>query len=413
MKQLSLFFFISFAVAKAVAQPILSTGGKAMPREWIDSVTGHKVIRLTDRAGENMSFYFHNDPFVGNDMIFYGTDRLPAGEMRTDQKQEIYNSNSRNRQIYKVNLRTQKVEQLTHQQNPMNGEIVGKKRKEVFYQIKDSVFSTHLYTQKTRLVYVFPEGFKGGITTINADNTLIGGVWSSDAEKELLKKNPEKSSYFNVIYEARLPRTLFTINVETGVLQKIYSDSAWLNHVQFSPSDPKLLMFCHEGPWHKVNRIWTIRIDGGIPQLMHQRTMPMEIAGHEWISTDGSMLWYDLQQPRSVKFYVAGVSLNGGNAKKYELTRNEWSIHYNCTQDQKLFCGDGGDSGQVAKALNGRWIYLFHPQEGKFSSEQLVDMRHHNYKLEPNVHFSPDAKWIIFRANFEGTTQVYAVSVKK
>ena len=46
-------------------------------------------------------------------------------------------------------------------------------------------------------------------------------------------------------------------------------------------------------------------------------------------------------------------------------------------------------------------------------SERLVDMQHHNYKTEPNVHFSPDGKWIIFRATFEGHTDVYAVEVKK
>jgi oligogalacturonide lyase len=46
-------------------------------------------------------------------------------------------------------------------------------------------------------------------------------------------------------------------------------------------------------------------------------------------------------------------------------------------------------------------------------SEKLVEMKHHNYKLEPNVHFSPDGKWVIFRANFEGSTQVYAVSIQK
>jgi len=28
------------------------------------------------------------------------------------------------------------------------------------------------------------------------------------------------------------------------------------------------------------------------------------------------------------------------------------------------------------------------------------------------VHFSPDDKWIIFRANFEGESNVYAVEVK-
>ena len=40
-------------------------------------------------------------------------------------------------------------------------------------------------------------------------------------------------------------------------------------------------------------------------------------------------------------------------------------------------------------------------------------MKAHGYKLEPNVHFTPDGKWIVFRANFEGTEQVYAVEVAK
>lgn len=38
-------------------------------------------------------------------------------------------------------------------------------------------------------------------------------------------------------------------------------------------------------------------------------------------------------------------------------------------------------------------------------------MKYHGYKLEPNVHFSPDDKWIIFRANFEGIENVYAVEI--
>ncbi|MBD0288023.1 MAG: hypothetical protein ICV79_21745, partial [Flavisolibacter sp.] len=49
----------------------------------------------------------------------------------------------------------------------------------------------------------------------------------------------------------------------------------------------------------------------------------------------------------------------------------------------------------------------------KFTSERLVNMKHHGYKLEPNVHFSPDGKWVIFRANFEGEEEVYAVEVKR
>jgi oligogalacturonide lyase len=406
------FPFCFFSFATAFAQPVLETGGQKMPDEWIDKSTGHKVIRLTRREGNNMSFYFHKNPFIGNKMIFYGTDYLyTAGN--DSVKQETGNIPARNKQLYSVDLNTLKVEQLTHQSPPMNGEIVAKKNRLVYYQIKDSVFATNIDSKKTKLVYVFPADFKAGITTLNSDETLLAGAWSSDKEKEIFRNNPNKSDYFNLIYEAREPRTLFTVNVKTGELKKIFTDSAWLNHVQFSPADPNLLMFCHEGPWHKVDRIWTIDIKTGKVKLMHKRTMPMEIAGHESFEPDGKKIWFDLQMPRGQKFYLAGVDVKTGAETRYSLTRNEWSIHFTISPDQKFFAGDGGDPRQVAKAPDGEWLYLFTPSGDSLHAEKLVDMKHHNYKLEPNVHFSPDGQWIIFRANFEGHTDVYAVEIKK
>lgn len=404
-----LYLFSSFH--SLFAQPVLETGSQKMPNEWIDKDTRHKVIKLTRREGSNMSFYFHNNPFVGSKMIFYGTD--PQNSLKNDSvKQETGNITAGNKQLYSVDLTTLKVEQLTFQHAPMNGEIVAPKNHLVYYQVKDSVFSTNVDTKQTKLVYVFPADFKAGITTLNSDETLLAGAWSSDKEKEILRNNPNKSSYFNLIYEAREPRTLFTVNVKTGELKKLFTDSAWLNHVQFSPTDPRLLMFCHEGPWHKVDRIWTINIDSKEVKLMHKRTMDMEIAGHEWFAADGKTIWYDLQQPRSVAFFVSGTDVTTGKEKKYSLARDEWSIHFNTTKDQRMFCGDGGNAGQVAKAKDGMWIYLFKPSGGKFLSEKLVNMKHHNYSLEPNVHFSPDEKWIIFRANFEGEANVYAVQLE-
>jgi oligogalacturonide lyase len=413
MKQKLVFTFFLYLLmgSEVLGQEIMATGGKPMPASWIDSATGHLVKRLTIKAGDNLSFYFHNNPFVGNEMVFYGTDNIPTSQKDANFKQESYNLNSKNKQLFKLNLSSGKIEQLTKQVLPMNGEILGRKSKQVFYQIKDSIFSTHIETKRTRLIYVFPPDFKGSMTCLNASEKLLGGVWSGDAEKELFKKYPNKSSYFDVIYDAHLPRTLFTINIETGQLQKVFTDSAWLNHVQFSPTDPNLMMFCHEGPWHKVDRIWTIDIEKRVPVKMHTRTMDMEIAGHEWFSKDGSMIWYDLQTPRSKLFFIAGVSLITGERKKFSIQRDEWSIHFNANKDQSVFCGDGGDPRQVARASDGQWIYLFKPNGDKMNVEKLVEMKNHNYKLEPNVHFSPDEEWVIFRANFEGSTQVYAVSI--
>jgi len=394
--------------------PTLETGGqKPMPAEWIDKDTHHRVVRLTDINRSNLSFYFHNNPFTGNRMVYYSS--AATGQLATDRvkKVETYNGNARDKQIYIVDLATRKSEPVTHQPQPMNGEILGKKGKNVYYQVKDSVFTTDVNTKQTRLIYIFPADFKASITTVNADETLLAGAWATDKEKEILKNNPNKSDYFNLIYEAHQLRTLFTINTQTGQLTKLFSDTSWLNHVQFSSTDPNLLMFCHEGPWHKVDRIWTIELDTKKVKLMHKRTVDMEIAGHEWFSPDGKIIYYDLQQPRGANFFVSGTNVKTGEEKKYALIRNEWSVHFNISPNQQLFCGDGGDPGQVAKAPDGMYIYLFRPEGNTFSSEKLVNMKHHNYHLEPNVHFSPDGKWIIFRANFEGIEQVYAAEIKK
>lgn len=393
MKQ-QLFALLSIVSLSATAQPVLETGSKKpMPETWIDATTKHTVVRLTNKPGNNASFYFHNNPFVGNKMVFYSTDSIHG------------------RQLYTVDLTTHKLDQITHQASPMNGEIVSAKGHDIYYQIKDSIFVTNIDTKDTKLVYVFPADFKATVTTVNANETLLAGYRSSDAEREIYRKNPEKHDYFQKIYDAHLPRTLFTIDLNSKQMKRIFTDSAWLNHVQFSSTDPDLLMFCHEGPWHKVDRIWTIDVKSGKVQLMHKRTMDMEIAGHEWFSSDGKTIWFDQQLPRGTNFYVGGVNVKTLQEKKYKLDRNEWSVHFTTSPDQKLFAGDGGDPGQVAKAPDGMYIYLFNPEGDHFKATKLVNMKNHHYKLEPNVHFSPDGKWIIFRANFEGEEEVYAVKI--
>ena len=50
---------------------------------------------------------------------------------------------------------------------------------------------------------------------------------------------------------------------------------------------------------------------------------------------------------------------------------------------------------------------------GYFKSERLVDLSNHDYSLEPNLTFTPNAKWIVFRSNMHGTPHTYAVEIAK
>jgi oligogalacturonide lyase len=172
-----------------------------------------------------------------------------------------------------------------------------------------------------------------------------------------------------------------------------------------------------------------IHTDGTHNTLVHKRTMAMEIAGHEFWGLDGETIWYDWQYPRGEDFFLAGMNLKTGQRTAFHLQRDEWSIHFNLTKDLDLFCGDGGDHGQVAKSNNGTWIELFHPetykitpdtlnepgfwQPGVFHSEHLVNMSHHYYREEPNVRFSPDKKMVIFTSNMFGPSYVFGAEVEK
>ena len=73
--------------------------------------------------------------------------------------------------------------------------------------------------------------------------------------------------------------------------------------------------------------------------------------------------------------------------------------------------GDGGARNSVARSPNGHWIFRFDLDGDRLKSTKLVNLKNHNYNLEPNIHFSPDDRYIIFRANFEGAENVYAVEL--
>jgi hypothetical protein len=48
------------------------------------------------------------------------------------------------------------------------------------------------------------------------------------------------------------------------------------------------------------------------------------------------------------------------------------------------------------RELPTEWIDI-----GHFKSERLVNPAKHNYTLEPNVTFSPDMKWVVFRSRLK------------
>ena len=205
---------------------------------------------------------------------------------------------------------------------------------------------------------------------------------------------------------AKLPMTMFTIDLKTGKLATLLEHSTdWLNHLQFSPTDPTQLMYCHEGSWQMVDRIWTIRTDATQNQLIHRRTMENEIAGHEWWGGDGNTVFYQLHFPRGGRVsFIASYNVESKQRVWLQYNPDESSIHDNSSPDGKLYCGDGdthrrGSSSSSARPspTRGPWGKNL-IKGGYLQAEKLVNMSKQNYRLETNPSFMPPE---VYRFPFE------------
>ena len=428
-----LFLTLTWASLRVFAADAPGTNAPApvAPSDWIDPATGHRVIRLSPDTGGS-SLYFHQHTYTpeGDKIIIDTRDGVATVDLTT------------------LGVSRPKVEIVAP--GARGAVATAWRTREVYIRRTNTLIAVNLDTKAERKVITFPPqvGGRGGLA-INADETLVVGI-GPDPEGKTIPRTPPPNGMGGSLqgnWAAGTPKMIYTIDIKTGEVKVIHRENDWSNHLQCSPTDPLQILWCHEGPWHFNDRTWTIRADGSPARLLHERTMNMEIEGHEFFAADGKSVWFDLQTPKSGVFWLAGVDLATGHRTWYNLQRNEWSVHYNRSPDGKLFAGDGGGPSSVAARSmdgqyldppgNGQWIYLFRPvmsagksapvmadgkllssgkdliDVGYFKSERLVDLSKHDYSLEPNLTFTPNGKWIIFRSNMHGLTHTYAVEIAK
>lgn len=447
------------------------------PTDWIDPKTGHRIIRLSSEPGSS-TLYFHDNSYSekGDKYIF----NSPSGIMMVDlttlgsgpvkaelavpsaggaymarHTRELYftkvapGGGGRGRRGGGQGRNGQGAPGANGQAAPTaapapNGAASPESGASAARTGAFGGGEVYAYNFDTKEIRRVPNASR---TLINSDETftmtkIIGedptGKVKAPPHREPLpqlqrmfpgKKMEDltKDQQYSVTKEDGLARRavnptsqaiVFT-NLKTGKSETVGYQYGDINHMQFSPTDPNMLLFCHEGTWHEVDRIWTIKTDGSDMQLRHKRTMDMEIAGHEFWSFDGKTIWFDLQTPRSQDFWIGGVNIDTGKETRYHITQDTWGVHFNVSRDNQLFMSDGGDPTQVAYSQNGMWMNLFRVQpDATVKNERLVDMSKHNYVtgqggIEPNGSISPDNKWVIFSGNMYGVRHVYAVEIAK
>ncbi len=408
-KALPLLFLLTAFVGNAsgegaAAWPPKGAGGC----EWIDKSTGHRGVLLSRREGASWGFYFHQNPFTesGDKMAFMG-------------------AMDKGRCAFTIDLKSREIRQVTSVDT--NFEVVAPKGRVLYYISGDSVLSTQLDSLETREVAKIPHHYTFGRgLSVNGDETVLAGCYCLGEEKYYQSGMP-RDEWIKAIWKAKLPNAIYTIDIATGRINEFYHENEWLGHVQFSPTAPTLIEFCHEGPGHELDRMWMIRSDGTGLRKAYEKKCRQELNTHEFWTPDGSKIWSDFQTPCALakalpffyaltfpRFHLASVDARTLEMKRFPVKMRHASRHFNISPDETMFCGDG-EGGRFCLCPSRKWIFLYRIDGDKLRVSKLCSMAGHNWKTgpEPNVHFTPDGKWIVFQSDVTGVSQVYAVEVAR
>jgi oligogalacturonide lyase len=355
--------------------------------DFVDPVTGHRIVRLSRLENGGASFYFTQNEFNcrGNKLVFANA-HAPLG-----------------RWLYSIDLETFDIQPLASSEAPIM-EVVARKRNEVLYLGSDGTLrATNLDTHATRSIAQLPASVAG--FTINLDETLIAGIYN-DGLADYKSQYP--TTWFQQYFDAHRVSYLFTVDADSGALKRIHQENNWLDHVQFSPSDPHLLMFDHQGPPDSVtDPMWLIDATGTTaPRSLYTKTVTGEYVSHEFWSPDGRWVYFDHQVPWGGSYFIGGIEVATGTMGGYPIAQADWGLHYNISHDGSLFASDGDDSSR-------KTLLLYRIVNRSLQVEPLADLSASDYGFQPNVHFTADDKWVAYMTSQGFHEEIYAVSVAK
>ncbi len=373
---------------------------------WVDPATGHRVVHISRLPGrDSASLYFHQNSFTaaGDKMVFLHSGQEPGIAIYT-----LGLNGS-------ASIGTGRTTRIANVPGRFLGyPVIGPKSREVYYFSGQSIMATNLDTLRTRIIAELPrdwdftpQSLQG--LTLNSDETVLAGTETPGAANVYMAPataGAPREDSVTATWKAKLPSFLFTVDVPTGRMKIILRGTDWYDHVQFSPTDPNLLMFAHEGPGDKVDRIWTIHTDGSGVTNVRPRQVQGEVAGHEFWGRDGKTIWFK-DELLGRQNRLIGRNITTGRETVYTVPAESVSMHYTLSHDGRLFAGDGGHANPA--------IYLYTPGgNGELRAEELCRIPGNDYKRrEPSAFFTPDDKWVVFSSNESGTTQIYAVSAGK
>ncbi|MHA6485020.1 oligogalacturonate lyase family protein [Paenibacillus sp. strain BS8-2] len=373
-----------------------------------DAVTGKLVTRLTSDGVLSHHPYFYNRIFTSQ-----GSGLLFA------TRHEGVSS------LHLMNLESGESRQLTDGQDIMAFSAnLSPGERWLYYVRGQSIVRTCMEDLHEETVYTTQEGW------LAYDNPGMGADGEYMVTVEMKEEDRIEThggwSAFEAQWEARPHCRIVRIHLATGRSEVMYEERCWLGHPQLRPGDCDTIMYCHEGPAHKVDsRVWLLREGKGISARPQS---PGEMISHEYWHPDGTAIAYVYRTQRNEGWSSSAVV----DPLTYRPITNEAELkqqirlldpdtlqervvmdcspycHFISNDDHSLIVGDGQTEHEG-------YLYLADPATGRETVLCGHGSSWRSYGTTQDAHphpvFTPDGKHVVFTSDRDGLPAVYMVEL--
>lgn len=395
---------------------------KIEQKEFKDATTGIKLIRITDNNANYDRPYFTSNQFSedGKYTIFVsdfsGTSRVKNNDAPAIGKIGFG-------ELFLLNLFTGKTLQVTQGEAIKMGHgahaIINTKGSKAYYYSNEYVKEVDLTTLECHELMKIPYIYNFHSFSLTNDGRYL--AFSVVEEVPLITASfhdpfSESAPGARERFFKEPSSLIIRYDLLNNTAETIFGGHHRITHTSFLPNDGNKLIFCHDGPWHLVQRMWTIDIikDEVKPLFVQQKNL--EGVVHEFVTPNGRIgAQYSFRYKPDMPFFQFAdiyMDFDGDNQERYYYPFAR-PLHVSINKDETLGVGDSA-AIRANTDHSERFISLINYNREKHKAELAIFCEHNTSgKKSAHVHpvFTPDGKHIVFSSDMDGKLNIYMAEI--
>jgi len=365
---------------------------EAQVKEYTDDETGARMRRLTGDGSDNAHLYFTSTSFLGD-----GAERLIVSSDRLGD-----------RAYFMLDIPEATLTQVTDASETPFSQACLDPAGRLFAFRGNSLMVVDLDTLEAEEIYRVPDGYTPALPTCTADGSHVAFAY-----RERLPVSTETGVIYATMgerYYQHPGSVIIRVETESGAAEAAWGERNWISHVCIHPSNPDLILFCHEGGSYVQQRMWTIDLTEGRGRQAKPlfRQFFGEACCHEYFTREGEV-GFQASVPRGDGWegYNCFVRADGTWLRQF-LLPGPRPGHIQSNSDNTLVVGDRAHRSHDDPE-GGAFMSLIRHEDGRGVVTRLC--RHDtSWKTQishPHPIFSPDDQWALFSSDAGGSGNVY------